>query len=73
MVVANAANREPAATALTARAEGFDVFVSDESDDIALIAIQGPDALSVLLETEGFGVEGPPATTTRTSIARRPS
>ncbi|WP_243695148.1 glycine cleavage system aminomethyltransferase GcvT [Agromyces protaetiae] len=59
MVVANAGNREPAAKALIERAQGFDVFVSDESDDIALIAIQGPDALSVLLETPGFGVEGP--------------
>ncbi|WP_350349476.1 glycine cleavage system aminomethyltransferase GcvT [Agromyces sp. G08B096] len=59
MVVANAANRETVAAELTARADGFDAFVSDESDDIALIALQGPDALAVLLETEGFGVDGP--------------
>lgn len=59
MVVANASNREVVAAELVARAEGFDTFVSDESDDIALVALQGPDALAVLLETPGFGVEGP--------------
>lgn len=59
MVVANASNREVVAAELVARAAGFDTFVSDESDDIALVALQGPDALAVLLETPGFGVEGP--------------
>lgn len=59
LVVANAANRDVVAAELIARAEGFETFVSDESDDIALIALQGPDALAVLLETPGLGVEGP--------------
>ncbi|WP_139417680.1 glycine cleavage system aminomethyltransferase GcvT [Agromyces laixinhei] len=59
MVVANASNAAVVAEELRARAAGFDTIVSDESDDIALIAIQGPDARSVLLETPGFGVDGP--------------
>ncbi|WP_448810597.1 glycine cleavage system aminomethyltransferase GcvT [Agromyces bauzanensis] len=59
MVVANASNASVVADELRARAAGFDTFVSDESDDIALIALQGPDALAVLLETPGFGVDGP--------------
>ena len=58
MVVANASNREVVAEALRARAEGFDTTVEDESDDIALIALQGPDALEVLQQTPGFGVQG---------------
>jgi aminomethyltransferase len=60
MVVANAANREVVAAELVARAEGFDTFVSDESDDVALVALQGPDARAVLEETPGFGVDDGP-------------
>ena len=60
MVVANAANREVVAAELVARADGFDTFVSDESDDVALIALQGPDARAVLQETPGFGVDDGP-------------
>jgi aminomethyltransferase len=48
LVVANAANRTVAATALQDRAAGFDVRVSDESDDTALVAIQGPAAAGTL-------------------------
>jgi aminomethyltransferase len=59
LVVANASNATVVADELHARAAGFDTIVSDESDDIALIALQGPDARAVLLETPGFGVEGP--------------
>lgn len=59
MVVANASNVGVVADELRARAAGFDTFVSDESDDVALIAVQGPDARAVLLETPGFGVDGP--------------
>jgi aminomethyltransferase len=61
MVVANAANREVVARELVARAEGFDTFVSDESDDIALIALQGPDARAVIEETPGFGLDDGPS------------
>jgi aminomethyltransferase len=58
MVVANASNREVVADELRARAEGFDTTVEDESNDIALIALQGPDALEVLQQTPGFGIQG---------------
>jgi aminomethyltransferase len=58
MVVANASNREVVADELRARVGGFDTTVEDESDDIALIALQGPDSLEVLQQTPGFGVQG---------------
>ena len=58
MVVANASNREVVADELRARADGLDTTVEDESDDIALIALQGPDALEVLQQTPGFGIQG---------------
>ena len=60
MVVANASNAAVVAEELRTRADGFDTFVSDESDDIALIALQGPDARAVLQETPGFGVDDGP-------------
>ncbi|WP_130352413.1 glycine cleavage system aminomethyltransferase GcvT [Agromyces ramosus] len=60
MVVANASNAAVVADELRSRADGFDTFVSDESDDIALIALQGPDARAVLQETPGFGVDDGP-------------
>jgi aminomethyltransferase len=59
MVVANASNREVVAEELRSRTAPFDTEVFDESDDIALIALQGPDALEVLQQTEGFGIDGP--------------
>ncbi|MDP4332372.1 glycine cleavage system aminomethyltransferase GcvT [Curtobacterium sp. A7_M15] len=48
LVVANASNRQTAVDALTARADGFDVRVSDDSDTTALVAIQGPAAAGTL-------------------------
>ncbi|MBT1542589.1 glycine cleavage system aminomethyltransferase GcvT [Curtobacterium flaccumfaciens pv. flaccumfaciens] len=48
LVVANASNRDVAVAALTARADGFDVEVSDDSDTTALVAIQGPAAAGTL-------------------------
>jgi aminomethyltransferase len=59
MVVANASNREVVAEELRDRTSPFATEVFDESDDIALIALQGPDALEVLQQTPGFGVQGP--------------
>nr|BFF14752.1 hypothetical protein GCM10025699_60550 [Microbacterium flavescens] len=50
LVVANAGNRDAAFSALATRASGFDVTVDDESDDTALIAIQGPESEGVLDE-----------------------
>lgn len=50
LVVANAGNRQAAFETLAKRAHGFDVTVDDESDDTALIAVQGPEAEGVLDE-----------------------
>jgi aminomethyltransferase len=50
LVVANAGNREAAFAALATRASGFDVTIDDESDDTALIAVQGPESEGVLDE-----------------------
>ncbi|WP_423923136.1 glycine cleavage system aminomethyltransferase GcvT [Frigoribacterium sp. 2-23] len=50
LVVANASNREAAFSALGARIGDFDVTVDDESDDTALIAIQGPESEGILDE-----------------------
>ncbi|GAA3242595.1 glycine cleavage system aminomethyltransferase GcvT [Actinocorallia longicatena] len=49
MVVANAANKDAVAGALKARAAKFDGTVDDQSDNYALIAIQGPKAEGILL------------------------
>jgi len=49
MVVANAGNRHNVVAALTERVAGFtDVTVTDESDDWALIALQGPNSAAIL-------------------------
>ncbi|MFT4030406.1 MAG: glycine cleavage system aminomethyltransferase GcvT [Protaetiibacter sp.] len=56
LVVANAGNREAAADALRERAASFDCVVQDESDDVALVALQGPRAEAILRETAGFDI-----------------
>jgi len=48
LVVANAANAEVVLDELRARAQGFDAEVSDNRDDYALIAIQGPRAAAIM-------------------------
>lgn len=53
LVVANASNRRAAVDELTARAASFDATVADESDDTALIAVQGPHAQRILEATPG--------------------
>ena len=57
LVVANAANRQTVADELEKRAASFDADVYDESDDIALIAIQGPRSLEILQNVEALGIE----------------
>lgn len=42
LVVANAANAGVVAAEFAHRAEGFDAVVDDQSDDTALVAVQGP-------------------------------
>ncbi|AYF98479.1 glycine cleavage system aminomethyltransferase GcvT [Protaetiibacter intestinalis] len=56
LVVANAGNRRPAVDAIRERAAGFDCVVDDESDDIALVALQGPKAEEILRNVEGFDI-----------------
>lgn len=54
LVIANAGNRHAVAVALGERAEGWDVEVADVTDDYALLAVQGPAALSIVTETAGI-------------------
>jgi aminomethyltransferase len=57
LVVANASGREVVARTLSAAAVGVgDVVVDDVSDGIALIAVQGPSAQSILERTVGLAV-----------------
>ena len=58
MVVANASNRAIVAEELRDRTAPFEADVFDESDEIALIAVQGPAALSILAAVREFAVEG---------------
>lgn len=57
LVVANAANREVVVDRLRDRAIGFDVTIQDETDDIGLIALQGPKSLEIMLELDGFAAD----------------
>jgi aminomethyltransferase len=54
LVVANASNRFAVASALKERAAGFDVRVTDLSDNFALIAVQGPNAREIAKATDGI-------------------
>ena len=56
-VVANAGNREVVVDALHARSANFDVSVSDLTDDIVLIAVQGPASHEILATTAGLDIE----------------
>jgi aminomethyltransferase len=53
-VVANAGNHDIVAAELTARSDGFEVTVGDETDTCALVAVQGPGSLEVLAKLEGL-------------------
>lgn len=48
-MVPNAGNVKAVAAALAERAAGFDVVVEDVSDATSLIAVQGPNAVAILL------------------------
>jgi aminomethyltransferase len=58
LIVANASNREVVAEQLRERCSLFDCQVFDESDDMALIAVQGPKAYEILSEVPGVDVPG---------------
>ncbi|WOF24419.1 glycine cleavage system aminomethyltransferase GcvT [Microbacterium betulae] len=53
LVIANAGNRDTVASELSARIAGFDATFEDASDRYALIALQGPEAATVLGATAG--------------------
>lgn len=57
LVVANASNRQAALDALEARVAGFDATIVDETDDTALIAVQGPAAAAIVA---AIGLESEP-------------
>lgn len=56
LVVANASNRAAVAEQLLERCSLFDCQVFDESDDIALIAIQGPKSFEILSQVPGVDI-----------------
>ena len=58
LIVANASNRHVVAEQLRERCSLFDCQVFDESDDLALIAIQGPKAYEILSQVPGVDVPG---------------
>jgi aminomethyltransferase len=58
-VVANAGNRFEAAGALASRASRFDTTVVDESDSLALVAVQGPGSLAILDKLPGLDMATP--------------
>jgi aminomethyltransferase len=57
LVVANASNREVVVSAMEERAKGLEVEVRDESELWALLAIQGPQSMSILSEITASPLE----------------
>lgn len=60
LTVPNAGNRLVDAKTLKERAEGFDVEVADRSEEIALVAVQGPKSAEIVrgfAEREGIEVD----------------
>ena len=53
-VVANAGNRVPVVEALASRASDFDATVDDQSDEVSLIAVQGPRSREIVAATAGI-------------------
>ncbi|MFM6980417.1 MAG: glycine cleavage system aminomethyltransferase GcvT [Micrococcales bacterium] len=50
LIIANAGNRSAVAEALAKRAHGFSVSVADRSDELSLIAVQGPKSIALLTD-----------------------
>jgi aminomethyltransferase len=57
-VVANAGNRAAVVAAIRERGAELDADVDDLTDDIVLIAVQGPHSKSILKSTAGLDIEG---------------
>jgi aminomethyltransferase len=63
-IVANAGNRAPVVAALRERAAAFgDVEITDQSDELALIAVQGPNARAILEATKELVITAEPLET----------
>lgn len=58
LVIANAGNREAVVTALRERIGSFRCTLSDVSDEMSLIAVQGPASRLILQLTAGLEIEG---------------
>ncbi len=58
LVVANASNAHRVAGELQSRTAPFDVETFDESDQMALVAVQGPKSLEILSVTQGLAIDG---------------
>jgi aminomethyltransferase len=69
LVVANAGNRFAALDALKARVAGFSADVVDQSDETAMIAVQGPSALAVLESTVGLSLSEAAADRPQSTLA----
>jgi len=54
LVVANASNRDVVVAGLAERIQGFEAAITDGTDAVALIAVQGPDARAILEATDGL-------------------
>ena len=57
LVVANAANTGVVGSALRERADGHDARITDQTDDYALIAVQGPAAAGILGPLTGITLD----------------
>ncbi|WP_062205684.1 glycine cleavage system aminomethyltransferase GcvT [Demequina salsinemoris] len=57
VIVANASNKDVVFAELTERVEGFDAEVEDISDQVALIAVQGPRAEAIVSRMTARGAD----------------
>ena len=58
LIISNAANRSAVAGALESYSKDFDVELSDVSDELSLIAIQGPKATEILQGVSSIELSG---------------
>ncbi|MGO1949622.1 MAG: glycine cleavage system aminomethyltransferase GcvT, partial [Mycobacteriaceae bacterium] len=61
LVIPNAGNAPAVFAALTERAGGFDVTLNEQTDEISLIAVQGPKAATVMLAIVDAVTDAPEA------------
>ncbi|KJL44885.1 glycine cleavage system aminomethyltransferase GcvT [Microbacterium trichothecenolyticum] len=59
LVIANAGNRDAVAAAFADRIDGFAASLEDQTDDMSLIAVQGPAARAIVEATAGIAGVAP--------------